>query len=179
MVGPPVAGRIRRSAGASQQDAAASGLWVQHRPDGRVATEVVGQGLEHGVIGAADELPVVGGDAVEGAVAKPDGAVGLVVGFVAAGGQRPPERGDGLAGVAVGLGVAGRLGTDLGAEGGGGALERGLGGAGGIGLHGAGQQLGQGGVVAGGQAELDLLGGSPRRRYRGSSRPSSTSLSRW
>jgi hypothetical protein len=45
MVGPPVAGRIRRSADASQQDAAASGLGVRHRPDGGVAVEVVGEAL--------------------------------------------------------------------------------------------------------------------------------------
>jgi hypothetical protein len=50
MVGPPVAGRIGRSAGASQHDAAASGLRVQHRLDGRVTAEVVGEALEHGVV---------------------------------------------------------------------------------------------------------------------------------
>ena len=44
-----------------------------------------GEALEHGQVGAADELTVVGGDAVEGAVAQPDGGVGVVVGFVAAG----------------------------------------------------------------------------------------------
>jgi hypothetical protein len=69
MVGPPVAGRIGRAALAGQDDAAASGLGVEHGPDGGVAVEVVGEGLEHGVVGAADQLAVVGGDAVEGAVA--------------------------------------------------------------------------------------------------------------
>ena len=79
--------RIGRSAVAGQGDAAASGLWVQHRPDGRrVAVDLVGEGLEHGVVGSADQLTVLGGDAVEGAVAQPDGPVGVVVGFVAAGG---------------------------------------------------------------------------------------------
>jgi hypothetical protein len=35
--------------------------------------------LEDGVVGAADQLAVVGGDAVEGAVAQADGAVdGLI-----------------------------------------------------------------------------------------------------
>jgi hypothetical protein len=54
--------------------------WVQRRPDGWVAAEVVGEALEHGQVGAADELTVVGGDAVEGAVAQPDGVVGVVIG---------------------------------------------------------------------------------------------------
>jgi len=108
-------------------------LWVQHRPDGRwVAVELVGEGLEHGVVGAADELAVVGGDAVEGAVAQPDGAVGLVVGLVAAGGQRLAECGEDLGGVTAGGGVAGRLGAEVGAEGGGGVVEGGRGGAGGV-----------------------------------------------
>ena len=62
--------------------------------------------------------------------------------------------------VALGGGVVGRLGAELRAEGGGVAVERGLGGAGGVGLEGAGEQLGQGGVVAGGQAELDLAVGA-------------------
>ena len=66
---PAVAGRIGRSAGASQHDAAASGLGVQHHPDGGVAVEVVGEALEHGEVGAADQLAVVVRDAVEGAVA--------------------------------------------------------------------------------------------------------------
>ena len=61
-----VAGRAGRSALAGQDDAAASGLGVQHRPDGWVAAEVIGEALEHGQVGAADELTVVGGDAVEG-----------------------------------------------------------------------------------------------------------------
>src|SRR4029453_7127763 len=75
------------SAVEGQGDAAASGLWVQHRPDGRrVAVDLVGEGLEHSVVGSTDQLTVLGGDAVEGAVAEPDGAVGVVVGFVAAGG---------------------------------------------------------------------------------------------
>ena len=87
---------------------------------------MVGQRLEHGVVGAADQLAVLGGDAVEGAVPEPDGAVGLVVGLVAAGVKGPAEGGDGLVGVAVGLAGTARLGTDLGAEGGGGALERSL-----------------------------------------------------
>jgi hypothetical protein len=38
------------------------------------------------VVGSADHLTVLGGDAVEGAVAEPDGAVRAVVGLVAAGG---------------------------------------------------------------------------------------------
>jgi len=82
-----VTARIGRSAGAGQGDAAASGLQVQHCPDGsRAAVELVGEGLEHGVVGSADHLTVLGGDAVEGAVAEPDGAVRAVVGLVAAGG---------------------------------------------------------------------------------------------
>src|SRR5215212_11678600 len=78
--GALAAARIGRSAVAGQGDAAASGLWVQYRPDGRrVAVELVGEGLEHGVVGSADQLTVLGGDAVEGAVAEPDGAVdGLI-----------------------------------------------------------------------------------------------------
>src|SRR5215216_6406003 len=153
--------RIGRSAGAGQGDTAASGLWVEHRPDGRrVAVDLVGEGLEHGVVGAADELAVLGGDAVEGAVAEPDGAVGVVVGFVAAGGQRLAERGEDLVRVAVGGGPAGRLDAELGAQGGGGAVEGGLGGPGAVGLDGGGEELGQGGVVAGGQAELELAVGA-------------------
>jgi hypothetical protein len=88
---------------------------------------------------------VVGGDAVEGAVAQPDGAVGLVVRFVAAGGQRLAECRKDLVGVATGPGMAGRLGAELGED----------------------------GIVAGGQAELDLavgadvvLGRPPGRRRR-------------
>jgi hypothetical protein len=38
--------------------------------------------LEHRVVGFADQLAVLGGDAVEWAVAKADGAVGLVVGLL-------------------------------------------------------------------------------------------------
>jgi hypothetical protein len=72
---------------------------------------------------------VVGGDPVEGAVAQPDGAVGVVVGFVAAVGQGLAEFGKDLVGVVIGRGVAGRLGAELGAEGAGGAVEGGLGGA--------------------------------------------------
>jgi hypothetical protein len=135
-------------------------LGVEHGLDGRVAVEVAGQGLEHGVVGAADQLAVVGRDAVKGAVAEPDGAVGVVVGFVAAVGQGLVEGGKDLVGVAAGRGVAGRLGGELGAQGGGGAVEGGLGGAGGVGLDGAGEQLGQGGVVAGGEAEFELAGGA-------------------
>jgi hypothetical protein len=56
--------------------------------------------------------------------------------------------------------VAGRLDAELRAEGGGGAVESGLGGAGGVGLDGPGEELGQGGVVAGGQAELELAVGA-------------------
>src|ERR687897_1513758 len=56
--------------------------------------------------------------------------------------------------------MPGRLGAELGAQGAGGAVERGLGGAGGIGFNGSGEQLGQGGVVAGGEAEFDLAGGA-------------------
>jgi hypothetical protein len=82
-----VTAQIGRSAGAGQGDAAASGLWVQHLPNGRrVAVDLVGEGLEHGVVGSADPLTVLGGDAVEGAVAEPDRAVSVVVGLVAAGG---------------------------------------------------------------------------------------------
>jgi hypothetical protein len=58
---------------------------------------VVGEGLEDGVVGAADQLAVVGGDAVEGAVAQADGAVGVVGGFVAAAGQDLAEGGRDLA----------------------------------------------------------------------------------
>jgi hypothetical protein len=108
------------------------------------------------VVGAADQLAVVGGDAVEGAVAQPDGAVGIVVGFVAASGQCPADRGKDLVRVAVRRGPAGRLG----AEGGGGAVKGGLGGPRWVGLHGAGQEFGQGGIVAGGQAELELAVGA-------------------
>jgi hypothetical protein len=117
MVGPPVAGPIGRSAGASQHDAAASGLGVQYRPDGGVAVEVVGEALEHGEVGAADQLAVVGRDAVERAVAQPDGAVGIVVGFVAAVGQRLAECRKDLVGVAIGRSMPGRLGAELGAQG--------------------------------------------------------------
>ena len=138
------------------------GLGVEGGLEGWVAVEVVGEGLEHGVVGGADQLAVVGGDAVEGAVAEPDGAVGVLGGFIAAGGQGPAERGPGLVGVAPRAGVVGGLGAHLGAEGGaeggGGVVEGGLGGAGRVGLDGAGQEVGQGGVVAGGQAELDGLG---------------------
>ncbi len=84
----PVLGRVGGAVFGGQDDAAASGLWVQQGPDGWVVAEVVGEALEHGEVGAADQVAVVGGDAVEGAVAQPDGAVGVVVGFVAAGGQR-------------------------------------------------------------------------------------------
>ena len=56
--------------------------------------------------------------------------------------------------------MAGRLGAELGAQGGGGAVEGGLGGPGGVGLDGVGEELGQGGVVAGGQAELELAVGA-------------------
>jgi len=95
--GSSVAGRIGCSGLAGQGDAAASRLRVEHRPDGRrVAVDLFGKGLEHGVVGAADQLTVLGGDAVEGAVAEPDGAVGIVVGFVAASGQCPAERGKDL-----------------------------------------------------------------------------------
>ena len=55
--------------------------------------------------------------------------------------------------------VCGCPGAELGAEGVGGAVQGSLGGAGGVGFDGAGQQLGQGGVVTGGQAELDVTGG--------------------
>jgi len=66
-VGLPVTARIGRSTVAGQGDAAASGLWVQHGPDGRrVAVDLVGEGLGHGVVGSADRLAVLGGDAVEG-----------------------------------------------------------------------------------------------------------------
>ena len=109
---------VGRSAVAGQGDAAASGLWIQHRPDGRrVAVDLVGERLEHGVVGAADQLAVPGGDAVEGAVAQPDCAVDVLVGLVAAGGQRLADRGKDLIGVAVGRGVAGRLGAEVRAEG--------------------------------------------------------------
>jgi hypothetical protein len=64
---------------------------------------------------------MVGGDAVEGAVAQPDGAVGVVVGFVAAEGQGLAECRKDLGGVAVGRGVGGRLGAELGPQGAGGA----------------------------------------------------------
>ena len=60
---------------------------------------MVGEGLKDGVVGPADQLAMPGGDAVEGAVAQPDAAVGVLVGFVAAGGQRLAERGQGLVGV--------------------------------------------------------------------------------
>jgi hypothetical protein len=65
---------------------------------------VVGEGLEDGVVGAADQLAVVGGDAVEGAVAQADGAVGVVGGFVAAAGQDLAEGGRDLGWVALGGG---------------------------------------------------------------------------
>jgi hypothetical protein len=69
-----------------------------------VAAEVVGEGLEDGVVGAADQLAVVGGDAVEGAVAQADGAVGVVGGFVAAAGWDLAEGGRDLGWVALGGG---------------------------------------------------------------------------
>ena len=112
------------------------------------------------MVGSADQLTVLGGDAVEGAVAEPDGAVSLVAGFVAAGGQRLADRGKGLARVAVGRGPAGRLGAELGTQGGGGAVEGGLGSPGAVGLDGVGEEFGQAGVVAGGQAELELAVGA-------------------
>src|SRR5688572_31272544 len=56
-----------------------------------------------------------------------------------------------------------RLGAELGAEGGGGAVKGGLGRPGGVGLDGVGEELGQGGVVAGGQAELELAVGADVR----------------
>src|SRR5215217_3903177 len=113
----PVAGRISRSAGAGQGDAAASRLWVEHRPNGRrVAVDLIGEGLEHGVVGSADQLAVLGGDAVEGAVAEPDGAVDVLVRLVAAGGEGLAGRGEDPVGAAVGRGVAGRLGAELGAQ---------------------------------------------------------------
>jgi hypothetical protein len=65
---------------------------------------VVGEGLEDGVVGAADQLAVVGGDAVEGAVAQADGAVGVVGGFGAAAGQDLAEGGRDLGWVALGGG---------------------------------------------------------------------------
>jgi hypothetical protein len=114
-VGRDRLGRLLSCRG-GQDDAAASGLWVQHRPDGRrVAVDLVGEGLEHGVVGFADQLTVPGGDAVEGAVAEPDGPLGVGVGFVAAGGERLADRGKDLVRVAVGRGPAGRLDTELGA----------------------------------------------------------------
>jgi hypothetical protein len=91
---------------------------------------------------------------------RTDGAVRVVVGPVAAGGQCLPDRGQDLVLVALGHGPGRRFGSQVGAEGGGGAVEGGRGGAGGIGLDGAGEELGQGGVVAGGQAELDLAVGA-------------------
>ncbi len=78
--------RIGRLAVAGQGDAAAAGLGVQHGTDGLVAADLVGEALEHGEVGSADQLAVLGGDAVEGAVAEPDGAVGVVVRLEAAGG---------------------------------------------------------------------------------------------
>src|SRR5512132_2978079 len=100
--------RVLRSAVAGQGDAAAPGLWVEHRPDGgRVAVDLVGEGLEHGVVGSADQLTVLGGDAVEGTVAEPDRAVGLVVGFVAAGGECQADRGKALVRGAGRCGAAG------------------------------------------------------------------------
>jgi hypothetical protein len=113
-------------------------LWVQGGADRWVAVEVVGQGLEHGLVGATDQVAVVGGEAVEGAVAEPDGAVGVLVGFVAAGGQGLVDDGQDLVGVAPGLGVAGGLGAELDAEAGGGPVEGGFGGTGGVGLDRAG-----------------------------------------
>ena len=67
-----VAGRTGRSALAGQDDAAAPGLRVQHGPDGWVAAEAIGQGPEHGQVGSADQLTVLGGDAVERAVIADD-----------------------------------------------------------------------------------------------------------
>src|SRR5919197_709025 len=85
---PPTVAPARRgrSAVAGQRDAAAAGAGVQHRPDGRVAAELAAEGTKHRQVGAADQLAVVGGDAVEGAVAQPDGAPGGAGGAV----QRGP-----------------------------------------------------------------------------------------
>ena len=95
------------------------------------------------VVGSADQLTVLGGDAVEGAVAEPDGAVDVLVGLVATGGQRLADRGKDLVGSRARCGRA-RL-AEARAEGGGGAVESGLGGAGGVGLDGPGEEPGQGG----------------------------------
>jgi hypothetical protein len=72
------------------------------RPGQADHPEVVGEGLEDGQVGSADQLAVLGGDAVERAVAEPDGAVGVVGRLVAAGGQRLAEGGKGLIGVGAG-----------------------------------------------------------------------------
>ena len=60
-----MSGRLGRAAFAGRDDAAASGLWVQHGPDGRVAADAIGEALEHGLVGSADQVAVVGRDAVE------------------------------------------------------------------------------------------------------------------
>jgi len=56
--------------------------------------------------------------------------------------------------------VLGCLGAEFRSESAGGAVEGGLGGAGGVGLDSAGEELGQDGVVAGRQTELDLAFGA-------------------
>jgi hypothetical protein len=66
--------------------------------------------------------------------------------------------------------MAGRLGAELHAEGAGGAVELGLGGAGVVGFDRAREQFGEGGVVAGGQAELDLAVGAASSRLTGTPR---------
>jgi hypothetical protein len=53
---------------------------------------LVGEALEHGEVGPADQVAVLDGDAGRRAVAEPDGAVGVLVGFVAAADQRLAER---------------------------------------------------------------------------------------
>jgi hypothetical protein len=135
--------------------------------------KLVGETFDHGEVGAADQLGMLRGDAVERAVAEPDRAVGVVVGLVAPAGEHLAQGSEYRLPAALGGRAPGRLGAELGAEGAGGAVERNADGAGAVGLHGTGEQLGQGGVVARGhhhRRPMQTRGGPPR------SAPTCTSL---
>jgi hypothetical protein len=76
---------------AGQGDAAASGLGVEERLDATSPAEAVDQALQHGLVGLAHQVAVLGGEPVEWAVAQADGAIGVVVGLVAVAGEDAAE----------------------------------------------------------------------------------------